>query len=56
MQPQQRLLRTFQPADTIATPARAMIDDPLWWLKVFAQEGPAAQTSMWPSNAASCLT
>jgi hypothetical protein len=31
MQPEHRLLPTFQPADTIATPARVMIDDPLWW-------------------------
>jgi hypothetical protein len=44
------------PARRYYRDARAMINDPLWWLKVFAQEGPAAQTSMWPSNAASCLT
>jgi len=25
------------------------------WLKAFAKEGPSAQTSMWPSNATSCL-
>jgi hypothetical protein len=30
MQPEHRLLPTFQLADTIATPARVMIDDPLW--------------------------
>jgi|SRR6267378_6757106 hypothetical protein len=38
MQPEQRSLPTFQPADTVATPARVMIDDPLWWttaLKTF---------------------
>ena len=26
------------------------------WLKAFAKESPPAQTSMWPSNATSCLT
>jgi predicted dehydrogenase len=26
------------------------------WLKAFAKESPRAQTSMWPSNATSCLT
>jgi hypothetical protein len=26
------------------------------WLKAFAKESPSAQTSMWPSNATSCLT
>jgi hypothetical protein len=31
MQPEQRSLPTFQPADTVATPALVMIDDPLWW-------------------------
>jgi len=43
MQPEHRLLPTFQPADTIATPARVMIDDPL--VDDRAQDGPQSLTT-----------